>query len=128
MNTIFGIGFSELIVIFILVIVLIGPERSKETAQKLGKALGKILRSQWWSDFQLIQKNIRDLPNTLIRMAEIEELQNDLKQSLDSIQNNINAETQEISAELNKLNSQIHETNTILSPDQTQNTHPSSKE
>ena len=118
MNTIFGIGFPELIFIFILVVVLIGPERTKEAAQKAGKALGKILRSQWWADLQMIQKNIRDLPNTLVRMAEIEEIQNDLKQSLDSIQNNINTEAQEISDEINKLNNQIHETNTLLSPDQ----------
>jgi sec-independent protein translocase protein TatB len=128
MNTIFGIGFSELVVIFILVIVLIGPERTKETAQKAGKALGKILRSQWWADFQMIQKNIRDLPNTLVRMAEIEEIQNDLKQSLDTIQNNINAETKEISDEINKLNDQIQETHTILSPEHPSNSDQNSGE
>lgn len=116
MNTIFGIGFAELAIIGILVIVLIGPERTQEAAQKAGRALGKLLRSQWWSDFQSIQKNIRDLPNTLVRMAEIEELQEDLKQSLNSIQTNIQSEAQELSEELSSINNQIYEARTILPP------------
>lgn len=121
MNTILGIGIPELLVILILVIIVIGPARAQEFSQKAGRALGKLLRSHWWSDFQTIQRSIKDLPATLVRMAEIEDLQQDLEQSLNSIKTEMKTEAQDLSQELHQINNQILKTRTILPPQNKKN-------
>lgn len=42
----FGIGFGELIVLGLVGVIVLGPRRLVQTAQTLGKALGK-LRREW---------------------------------------------------------------------------------
>jgi len=41
---VFGISFSELVVIFLVVLVIFGPERLPQIASSLGKAFGEFNR------------------------------------------------------------------------------------
>lgn len=44
-----------------------------------------VVRSQWWTEFNDITQAIRDLPTTLVRLAEIEEAQADLQEVMNDI-------------------------------------------
>ena len=57
----FGISFSELLVIFLIILVVFGPERLPQIANTLGKALGEFNRKT--NDFT---NNIKDEFNDVI--------------------------------------------------------------
>lgn len=73
MDTLCGIGLPELIILALLGFVVIGPERSREVALSLGRMLGAVMKSEWWGEVNHIAQAIRNLPTTLVRMAELEE-------------------------------------------------------
>ncbi len=63
----FGIGFTELIIIVVLTLMVLGPERLPELAGKLGSTVRDLrrmyanLRAELGSDFDEIEQSIRDL-------------------------------------------------------------------
>jgi Sec-independent protein translocase protein TatA len=85
-DTICGVGLPELVILALLGFVVIGPERSREVALSAGRFLRKVMTSSWWKDFSSITRSLRDLPNTLVRMAEIEEAQADLERTMRDIE------------------------------------------
>lgn len=73
--------------------VLIGPERSQEVALRAGRFIRTLMRSAWWHDFNQVASAIRDLPNTLVRMAELEEAQAELKRTMSEIEEDVNVDS-----------------------------------
>jgi len=73
MDTVCGLGLPELIVIALIAFVVVGPQRTRELGLTVGRWLRRVMRSQWWREFNQITAAMRDLPNTLVRMAELED-------------------------------------------------------
>jgi Sec-independent protein translocase protein TatA len=86
MDTLCGIGLPELVILALLGFVVIGPERSREVALQLGRWLRTLMQSEWWREFNQITDSIRNLPTTLVRMAELEETQQELRRTLQDIE------------------------------------------
>jgi Sec-independent protein translocase protein TatA len=86
MDTLCGVGLPELLILALVSFVVIGPQRSKELAISTGRLLGRAMRSSWWREFSDVSSAIRNLPQTLVRMAELEETQADLRRSLSQMQ------------------------------------------
>lgn len=72
-TTLCGLGLPELIVIMLVGFVVIGPQRSREIAVVAGRLIRRAMRSEWWREFNQVTSALRDLPNTLVRMAELED-------------------------------------------------------
>lgn len=87
MDTFCGLGLPEIIILVLVSFVFIGPERSRELAITLGRWLRRIITSAWWREFNSMANAVRDLPNTLVRMSELED-------SLRQMQTDINQATQ----------------------------------
>jgi len=85
METLCGVGLPEMVIIALVGFVVVGPERSKEVALQAGRFLRKVLSSEWWGEFNQITTAIRDLPNTLVRLAELEEAQAEFKDVMGEI-------------------------------------------
>ena len=85
----FDIGFSELLIIFVVALLVIGPERLPAVARKMGLYLGKIKRS-----FQSIKDEVE-------KELEIEAVKAKLKE------NAMLAEAKEIEAELTQTSEKI---------------------
>lgn len=85
MDTLCGIGLPELIILALLGFVLIGPERSQAMAVQAGRFLRTVMTSRWWQEFNQVTRALRDLPTTLVRMAELEDAQRDLQQTVQDI-------------------------------------------
>ncbi len=85
METICGVGLPELVILLLIGFVVIGPTRSREVALQTGKFIRTVIRSQWWHEFNDITEAIRDLPRTLVRLAEIEEAQSEIRNVIDDI-------------------------------------------
>ncbi len=92
----FDVGFLELVVIMVLGLLVLGPERLPKAAQKVGYWFGKArryvegMKSQVEAEFDTTEVK-RLLHN---QEVQIKELQNKITESGDTIKNEINNEFQ----------------------------------
>ncbi len=84
---ILGVGPLELIFIFMIALIVLGPQDMKKTGKTLGRFLRKIVTSQGWREFQQGWRNLRYLPNKLMREAGLEEDMKTLNESMKEIKN-----------------------------------------
>lgn len=77
--TILGVGPFELILILLVMFLVLGPQDIAKTGKKLGRFLGNVRKSDIWSSVTQMRKTIRDLPDTLVREAELEDVKKELE-------------------------------------------------
>jgi sec-independent protein translocase protein TatB len=90
----FDIGFSELLVIAIVALIVIGPERLPKVARTLGHLFGRM------------QRYVNDVKADISREMELEELrklQSSVEDAARSIQSSVNKEISETESALNKV-------------------------
>ena len=75
---IFGIGPTELAFILLLALILLGPKDMERTGRTIGRFLRDLTRSEGWRAFRDTSREIRNLPNRLMREANLEDLQKDV--------------------------------------------------
>jgi Sec-independent protein translocase protein TatA len=75
---IFGIGPLELLFILLIALIVLGPGDMVKTGLTLGRFLRKIISSPEWRTIQRASREIRYLPNRLMREASLDELSKDL--------------------------------------------------
>ena len=77
---ILGIGPSELVFIVIIALIILGPKDMQKAGRTIGKWLRNIVTSDGWKVFQQTSRELRTLPNRLIRDAneEINQIGNEL--------------------------------------------------
>ena len=81
-----GIGPSELFFIILIAIIILGPKDMQKAGKSLGRWLNQFIRSDSYKALQRASREIRNLPTTLMREANVEELQSlekDIRQSID---------------------------------------------
>ena len=90
----FDIGFSELLVIAVVALIVIGPERLPKVARTLGHLFGRM------------QRYVNDVKADISREMELEELkkmQSSMEDAARSFQSSVNKEVSEAESELGKL-------------------------
>ena len=83
----FDVGFSELIVIGVVALVVIGPERLPKVARTAGHLLGRL------------QRYVNDVKadiNREMQLDELRKLQADMQESARDLERNLNGEIQSI--------------------------------
>ncbi len=81
---ILGIGAPEFIFILIIALIVLGPKDMQKTGRMIGKWLNQLVNSSGWKLFQNTSREIRRLPTTLMREANLEEL-NEVQKDLNAI-------------------------------------------
>lgn len=69
-----GVGPLELIFIFFIIILVLGPDEIVKVGKTIGQFVRKINTSEDWKALKRLTREIRTLPNRLAREAELEEL------------------------------------------------------
>jgi sec-independent protein translocase protein TatB len=101
----FDIGFSELLVIAVVALIVIGPERLPKVARTLGHLFGRM------------QRYVNDVKADISREMELDELrklQSNVEDAARAIQGSVEKEVNETRSELDKL---AHEANPNPAPD-----------
>ena len=83
---ILGVGPLELLFIFLIALIVLGPQDMKKTGLTLGRFMRKIVTSQGWRDFQQGWRNLRYLPNKMMREAGLEEDVKSINESMKEFQ------------------------------------------
>jgi len=84
---VFDIAFSELVVIAIVALIVIGPEKLPKVARTLGALVGRMQR---------YMAQIKEEVNREDRFAELQKLQEEIKAAANSAQAGLQAKTNEI--------------------------------
>jgi Sec-independent protein translocase protein TatA len=69
---ILGIGMPELIFVVIIALIILGPKDMQKAGKTIGKFLRDMITSDGWKFFQQTSRDLRTLPNRLIRDANEE--------------------------------------------------------
>jgi Sec-independent protein translocase protein TatA len=69
---IFGVGASEFVFILILALIILGPKDMQKAGKTVGKWLRSIVTSDGWKIFQQTSRELKTLPNRLMREANEE--------------------------------------------------------
>ncbi len=78
-----GVGPLELAFIFIIVLLIFGPNDIVKAGKTLGNLIRQVVTSPTWKTIQKTSRDIRTLPNTLARQAGLDEIQKELSESTD---------------------------------------------
>jgi Sec-independent protein translocase protein TatA len=76
-----GVGPQELIFIFIIALIILGPKDMQKAGRTIGKWMRDIVTSDGWKIFQQTSREIRTLPTRLMREAneEMSKLDGEIK-------------------------------------------------
>lgn len=89
---ILGIGPLELIFIFIIALIVLGPSDMVKAGRTIGKFLRQIVTSPTWHAVTRTSTELRNLPNKLMRDAGLEddfkEIQDMTQKAIPSTKNN----------------------------------------
>jgi sec-independent protein translocase protein TatB len=96
---ILGIGPLELLFILLIALIILGPGDMVKAGRTLGRFLRKIVTSSEWRTVQKASRELRYLPNRLMREASLEDLQNDLA-DINKIGGQITSEVKKVELDL----------------------------
>jgi Sec-independent protein translocase protein TatA len=94
-----GIGPLELIFILLIALIILGPGDMVIAGRTLGRFLRKIITSPEWRTIQKASRELRYLPNRLMREASLEDLSKELS-DINKIGGQINSEVKKIELDL----------------------------
>jgi sec-independent protein translocase protein TatB len=82
---IFGIGASELLFIFIIALIVLGPKDMQKAGRTIGRWLNQLVHSDGWKVFQKTSTELRNLPRNLMREANMEmaEMDREVRNAID---------------------------------------------
>jgi sec-independent protein translocase protein TatB len=69
---ILGVGMSEFIFVIIIALIVLGPKDMQKAGKTIGKWMRNIVTSDGWKIFQQTSRELRTLPNKLMREANEE--------------------------------------------------------
>ena len=75
---IFGIGPTELVFIILIALILLGPKDMEKAGRAIGRFLRDMTKSEGWRAFRDTSRELRNLPNRLMREANLEDLEKDV--------------------------------------------------
>ena len=102
-----GVGPVELLYILLIALIVLGPKDMVKAGRTLGRWLRKMVTSPSWQTIQKTSRDLRYLPNRLMREAGLEEqmeelnkIQKELPRGQDLGLDSVNRELQQVGKEL----------------------------
>jgi sec-independent protein translocase protein TatB len=82
---ILGVGWQELIFIFLIALIVLGPKDMQKAGRTIGRWLNQLVRSDGWKALQQTSRELRKLPTNLMREAnlDLQETEQAIRQGLD---------------------------------------------
>ena len=96
---ILGIGPLELFFILLIALIVLGPGDMVKAGRTLGRFLRKVATSPEWRTVQKASRELRYLPNRLMREANMEDLSKDLA-DINKIGGQISSDVKKMEADL----------------------------
>jgi uncharacterized FlaG/YvyC family protein len=107
---IFGIGPLEFFLILVIALIIMGPNDMAKAGRTMGRYMRKIITSPEWRTLLQASREMRNLPNRMMREAGIEDIQKNLptpdqlikESGLTEAMDDVNKQLQETTKDINK--------------------------
>ena len=76
-----GIGPLEFLLIFIIILLVLGPNEMIRVGAALGSFIRQVRKSEIWRSFQRMSRSMRNLPEELARQTGLDETIKDITKS-----------------------------------------------
>jgi len=96
----FDVGFSEIVVIMVVALVVIGPDRLPAVARTMGK---------WWGNMQRYINRIKMDVTTSMELEELRELERKIKAEADALERAVQQTGSDINQEAKKLEKELEQ-------------------
>ncbi len=96
---ILGIGPLEFLFILLIALIVLGPGDMVKAGRTLGRFLRKIVTSPEWRTVQKASRELKYLPNRLMREASLEDLSKDLS-DINKIGSELSSDVKKVDADL----------------------------
>ncbi len=73
-----NIGFPELLLLALILLIVYGPERLPEEATKLARTIRKFTRSDTYRDISEIVRTVRTMPQRVMKEVQVEEIEKEI--------------------------------------------------
>jgi len=113
----FGIGPLELLFILLIALIILGPGDMVKAGLTLGRFLRKVITSPEWHTIQRASRELRYLPNRLMREASLDDLTKDFSE-INKIGGDLHNEIKKMDLDLSSWTTPPIPSN--LGPDQTE--------
>jgi sec-independent protein translocase protein TatB len=94
----FDVGFSEIVVIMVVALVVIGPDRLPAVARTMGK---------WWGGMQRYVNRIKMDVASSMELDELRELERKIKAEADALERSVQQTGRDINQQMQKLEKEI---------------------
>ena len=74
----FGLTFFELVIFVLLCFILLSPKDIEKVGRIMGRWLRDLTNSESWRAFRDTSREIRNLPQRMMREANLEDLERDV--------------------------------------------------
>ncbi len=105
-----NIGIPEIFLLLVLALLVLGPEKLKQTLTGLARKLNRLVRSDQWRTASSVYRDIRQYPSKILKEAQLEEVQ----KQLDELNRKTEQELREIQSDTGYIPSDITELNEQL--------------
>ena len=80
-----GVGWQELIFIFLIALIVLVPKDMQKAGKTIVRLLNQLIRSDGWKALQQTSRELRKLPTTLMREAnlDLDETERAIRQGMD---------------------------------------------
>jgi Sec-independent protein translocase protein TatA len=96
---ILGIGPLELFFILIIALIILGPGDMVKAGRTIGRFMRRIIMSSEWQTIQKASRELRYLPNKLMRDANLEDISKEFS-DLNKIGGQVNSEIKKLETDL----------------------------
>jgi sec-independent protein translocase protein TatB len=94
----FGVDFTEILVIMVVALVVLGPERLPKAARTMG---------EWWGRAQRYINRIKADVNSSMELQELRELEGKIKSEADALERSVQQAGNDINHEMQKLEKEL---------------------
>ncbi len=94
----FDVGFSEILVIMVVALVVLGPERLPKVARTLGR---------WWGALQGYVNRIKADVNTSMELEELRQMERRIKAEAEALERSVQKAGSEVSSEMRQIEQEL---------------------
>jgi len=86
---IFNLGISEIILIVILALIVLGPGNMVKTAREIGAFIRKVTKSPYWQEIWATKRELTEIPRILAKEADLDATLKDLDKETRNIHSSV---------------------------------------
>lgn len=111
---ILNIGPLEIVLIFLVMLIFLGPRQVTELAQKIGRSVRKMTQSEIWTTIWQTSRDIRRLPKTIVEETGLEDSIEEIRDTSRQMSEDLKDVNRDLSQEMDTPQKELADTSSEI--------------